>query len=809
MTKIMPRLLFTLSVALLLSFTPGPAGARQGRLLSDQQQDWPAPLRDAIAGAERSAADGDFKTAAHILADHLRKNPDDACAYLYYDLGYFLYRAGDSAAAVPPLQTVVQQKPGFTEAWQLLGAVQAENGRHTDAAGALEHALALSNAVETRYQCAVCWLKAGQPGKALPLLQRLEQTPAPRPEWLVALAETHQALQNKEQTARTLEKAARLQEDPDLLYRAAWLWLDANRPDQALPLLKMLGRKPRPQLAWLLALSHVYMNLDQPLAAAGTMDAVIRRDARPEYLYNGGLLWLQADRPDKALPHLKRLSNLPKPEPDWLIALGQAWLCQGDVPQAAETTERAARISGRPGHAYRAGVLRLQLEQGDAALAWLLPLQRHPQPRAEWLIALAQARVLKQDYPAAASVMEQAADISGRPEHVFQAAQLWLQADRPRRALPLLKRLAATPDPRGSWLVALSGTWQRLDNLTAAAETMERAAGLTGEGDHFHQAAMLWRRQQQSARALGLLQTCAGLKPVKQHWLVDLADLLVERGDTREALRVMARTQLVDTAVASPVRFRGATLWLQLQRPRKALPVLSELCRAARPAYAWLAARIKTCVELKNLPQAERTLERLLDLYPEQPAAWQLAVWCALQQTDYAGAAAAMEVLQRLTPDDTDLNGDLSRYYAMAGIPVRAAAAMQKTLPPRPEAADWDRLTNIYLSGQCYALALAPAQAAVAAGPNAGRWEMLGDIYYHLQRFRESQDAYRHAAELSAKADLLLKRGYALLKLDDLTQAATCFRASIAHAENNGSLIRAAHESLAYIDKMHRQAGAD
>lgn len=803
----MPRFLFIILMVLLPSAIPGPAGGQELRHLSDQQQNWPAPLREAIAEAEKTAADGDFAGAARILADHLRNNPGSSCAYLYYDLGYFLHSAGDSPAAVEPLQTVVRQKPGFGEAWQLLGAVQAANGRFAEAATALERALALNDSAALRYQCALCRLKAGQPGKALPLLRQLEQTPAPRAEWLVALAEALQALQEKEQTARTLERAARLDRDPELLYRAAWLWLDANHPSQALPLLKMLAATPRPRTDWLLALCHACMVLKQPADAAATMDAVIRRDDRPEYLYNGGLLWLQADRADKALAHLTRLSTLPDPNPDWLIALGQAWLLGGDVGKAAETTEQAARLSGRPGHAYRAGALRLQLEQADAALTWLQPLQGHPQSRTDWLIALARAWVMKQDYAAAAAVMEQAAGISGLEEHGFQAAQLWLQADRPRQALPLLERLASAAKPQGAWLVALAGTWQRLDNLVAAAETMERAAAITGDGDHYHQAAMLWRRQQQTARALRLLETCVRQKPVKQHWLVDLADLLIEQGKTPEARAVMARTGLADHTIASAVRFRGAALWLQLQRPRQALPILNDLCRASRPDFAWLAALVKTSVEVKELRQAETALSRLIELDPENPAAWQLAVWVALQQTDYAGAAAAMEVLHRLTPDDDRIR-DLSRYYAMAGIPVRAAEALRKTLPRQPAADDWDRLTHIYLSGQRYAIALVPARAAIAAEPTAGRWETVGDILYHLRRFEESRDAYHHAVELSPTGDRLLKKGYVFLKLNDYTQAADCFRETILHAENNGSLVSTARQNLAYIEQIRRNRPA-
>jgi tetratricopeptide (TPR) repeat protein len=811
----MPRCTYFIAIVtmalLLLSGAGIPVEARQNGPSAESREDWPAPLRQLVNEAEQLAADGDFQKAARLLSRHLEQKPGPFCAYIYYDLGSFLHQAGNNDAAVKPLQTAVEKRPNFPEAWQTLGAVQHANKRLAEAAAALERAVTLNDSAETRYQCALCWLAAQKPQKALPLLRQLEKTPQPRPEWLVALSEALKGLKKNEETARAMERAARLNNDPDLFYQAAWRWLEANRPGKALPLLETLAREKKPRLPWLLALCHVHIILNQPARAAAVMETVIRRDARPEYLYNGGLLWLQADQAGKALPHLRRLADLPAPKAEWLIALGQAWLNTGDVPKAAEATERAARISGKPGHAYRAGVLRLQLEQADAALVWLQPLQQHRHPKADWLIALARARILKKDYPAAAIAMEQAAAISGNQDHYFQAAQLWLQADRPRKALPLLKQLAATPKPKGDWLIALAGTWQRLDNLAAAAETMERAAGITGKGEHYHQAAMLWRQQKKLARTLAMLNICAGKKPLRQRWLVDLADVLLELGKNREARAAMARTALSDKKIPADVRFRGATLWLHLQRPRQALPILSALCRTKKPSYGWLAALVKTCVELDKRSQAEKALGRLLDLHGENPDAWQLAAWVALQQSDYAAAAAATEVLARLKPDNGDHVRNLSRYYAMAGIPVRAAEAVRKTLPKKPAAKDWDRLTNIYLSGQRFAMALIPARTAVAAGQTAERWETVGDILYRLRRFEESCDAYRHAAALSDNAGLLLKSGYALLKAKDLDEAAGCFRSAIKRAGDNAAMAKTARQNLAYIASLQemRQAQAD
>ncbi|MCP4690400.1 MAG: hypothetical protein GY859_20265 [Desulfobacterales bacterium] len=46
--------------------------------------------------------------------------------------------------------------------------------------------------------------------------------------------------------------------------------------------------------------------------------------------------------------------------------------------KAEEAMERAAAIGGKPEHAYQGGVMRLQLQQADAALKMLPPLEKQP-----------------------------------------------------------------------------------------------------------------------------------------------------------------------------------------------------------------------------------------------------------------------------------------------------------------------------------------------------------------------------------------------------------------------------------------------
>ncbi len=77
------------------------------------------------------------------------------------------------------------------------------------------------------------------------------------------------------------------------------------------------------------------------------MNRGIERNVRPDYLYNGGVLWLRADASDRAPPYLQRLTRPPSPRADWFAALAHAWT-RSNVPAKASAMERAAPSSESP-----------------------------------------------------------------------------------------------------------------------------------------------------------------------------------------------------------------------------------------------------------------------------------------------------------------------------------------------------------------------------------------------------------------------------------------------------------------------------
>jgi tetratricopeptide (TPR) repeat protein len=336
---------------------------------------------------------------------------------------------------------------------------------------------------------------------------------------------------------------------------------------------------------------------------------------------------------------------------------------------------------------------------------------------------------------------------------------------------------------------------------------MEKGAEITGKGEDYYRAGMLWLQAGNSRKGISLLEICAAREPVEQKWLVGLAQALVDADREGDALAVMERTALTDPKATPTIRYQGALLWLHLKRPGKALPVLKVLCASPSPALNWLVSLVKTHVELEQMREAETALKRLIDLYPEDLAAWRLAVWVGLQQSDYAKAAAAMAVAVRLGPPDPDLLRELADLYHMAGAPMKAAEALQKAWKGHPTARDWDRLVNTYLSGHRYEPALACARSAAGAQATAERWETVGAIAFRLRRFEESYDAYNRSADMSPDADLRLKAAYAAVKMDRLDEAARLSTEAMRRAGKNSRTAYKAHRNLAFIKKMLAMQG--
>ncbi len=89
------------------------------------------------------------------------------------------------------------------------------------------------------------------------------------------------------------------------MFRVAWLWMEAERPQNALALPRILAKKKEPKINRPVTLSNICLALERMKEAVRVIGRVIAGDAKPDHHYNGEFLWPRAGAADRTQPHLQ------------------------------------------------------------------------------------------------------------------------------------------------------------------------------------------------------------------------------------------------------------------------------------------------------------------------------------------------------------------------------------------------------------------------------------------------------------------------------------------------------------------------
>ena len=377
-------------------------------------------LHAEISRAEKAAEAKDFLGAAQIVEAYLQKHTNESHPYPYYEAGYFFHKAGKRDAAIGRLEKAVKLNPCFQEAWQLLAVIHQTSKQYKEAAAALQKAATITASPGMWYQTAVLWLDADSPGKALTILGRLNSGRKKEADWHIAAARAHQMMKQNARAAKAFESAYALSKDPEHLYQCAVAWLEAGDSAKALPPLRKLSKRKEPKSHWLVALSNALKAQKKKEDTAEAMERAAGISGDPKLYYHAAYLWLEANRPKKALKLLEQLAERKRPKVEWLLALANTYVMLDQIKSAAVTMDRVVGLAPKPDYLYNAGVLWLQAERPRKALLHLLPLCEKTPAKAEWFVALAHAWLRQKEIIKAARAMEKAAVLCGKPEYAYQ-----------------------------------------------------------------------------------------------------------------------------------------------------------------------------------------------------------------------------------------------------------------------------------------------------------------------------------------------------------------------------------------------------
>ncbi len=351
----------------------------------------PAPGEPEVSAAEaalleRVRALADPAAAAAALEKQIKPQSSPA---LWFALGVFRYRAGDSARAARAFRRALAAKPDFyrarlnlarilvrrnalPQAIQQLRLLLDQNGPAAgDVWALLAYALAAAGhsvAAESAYRQALvyrpgdpalrlglirCLLLEHQYPEARTLLRRqIAQNPGRRQAWSTlagidfAVKDMHQALIDLE-TIRRLGLAG-----PQQLATLGDLYLDQGLPDEGLRAYQQAAALENPPVTRLLQAAAAFLDLGKPEAARKLLDR-LAHTARLESAQTTRLLFLRgriaAARGDRAAAK-RDWEQVLEQDPLFagaLFALADLEYRQGNLDRADMLYQRAARLPGK------------------------------------------------------------------------------------------------------------------------------------------------------------------------------------------------------------------------------------------------------------------------------------------------------------------------------------------------------------------------------------------------------------------------------------------------------------------------------
>ena len=315
----------------------------------------------AIAALERARRPGTFDVGLELT------------------LGRLYVQSKQFEKAIPLLQRVVADQPGYPDAGFMLAAAQEGAGRPSDAISTLENTLDANPTFYRGYlRIAELYERDRQWASAAAAYERAQQL-NPRASALTArragaLINAGKAAEAREILERTLALAKPESQDAVQLYLLA----EAQRATKDLPAAeataqKLLARNPS-DVRGLHVMSLILQDKGDNRGAEKVLRDLIAQDGDDANALNslGYLLAERGERLDEAVELVQRALKIEPDNPSYLDSLGWAYFQQGRLDLAdGPLTRAAARLSDSSVVQDHLGDLRLKQQRfADAIAAW-------------------------------------------------------------------------------------------------------------------------------------------------------------------------------------------------------------------------------------------------------------------------------------------------------------------------------------------------------------------------------------------------------------------------------------------------------
>jgi tetratricopeptide (TPR) repeat protein len=314
-----------------------------------------------------------------IAALERARRPDTFDVGLELTLGRLYVQSRSFDKAIPLLQRVAADQPGYPDAGFMLAAAQEGAGRPADAIATLENTLDANPTFYRGYlRIAELYEQERRWADAAAVYARAQQlnprASALTPRRAGALINAGKAAEAREILERNLALAKPEAQDPVQLYLLA----EAQRAMKDLPAAeataqKLLARNPS-DVRGLHVMSLILQDKGDDKGAEKVLRDLIAQDGEDANALNslGYLLAERGERLDEAVELLQRALKLEPDNPSYLDSLGWAYFQQGRLDLADGALTRAAsKLTDSSVVQDHLGDLRFKQQRfADAAAAW-------------------------------------------------------------------------------------------------------------------------------------------------------------------------------------------------------------------------------------------------------------------------------------------------------------------------------------------------------------------------------------------------------------------------------------------------------
>lgn len=363
-----------LVAALLLPAAFLPAAAGDDAI--DAVTDVPRKGRVTLFKANAAREDGDIAGAARIIVEFLEKHPDQDHFWLRFHLGANQLELGEREAAMASFQRTAELEPRFSQGWLSLGQTAYDLGRYAVAAEAIRRGWETSEAKPPYllYYAAASHILAGEPRRALPLLEDLVSGDRGEPEldWYRALVSAAIDVEEFDRGRRAVDgMLARFPGEADaweLAFQFAASTGDYRQAAVALTVVSYLRPLTREER---LQLGNVYATIGVPAEASEWYAAALKDGGEVEEWERLASAYLAAYESEAALATIQQALDREPTVRLWSL-LGDLHYMEQEYAAAYDAFGECVAMDPERGRAWlMQGYCALELGRLDAAAAHL------------------------------------------------------------------------------------------------------------------------------------------------------------------------------------------------------------------------------------------------------------------------------------------------------------------------------------------------------------------------------------------------------------------------------------------------------